>query len=155
MSKQPCDVNAYPHRRKNLLTGEWVLVSPHRTARPWQGEISAPAADGRPAYDPECYLCPGNTRAGGEVNPRYERTYAFTNDFSALLESVPLITRRDRNLLIARTEKGICRVLNFSPRHDYTLAHMTEAEIENVITAWQEEYRTLASHPRIAYVQIF
>ena len=147
--------NNYPHRRKNILTGEWILVSPHRTQRPWQGEIADQNNQIRPSYDSECYLCPGNKRANGEVNPNYEGTFAFTNDFSALIEDVPAQKENQKNLLIAKNEKGICRVVNFSPRHDLTLAEMGEVEIENVITTWQNEFRNLSSNKNINYVQIF
>lgn len=144
-----------PHRRKNILTGEWVLVSPHRTNRPWQGEISPSSNEKRQSYVSDCYLCPGNKRANGAINPQYEGTYVFTNDFSALLEDVPSVKPNRNNLLSMKSEKGICRVVNFSPRHDLTLAEMQESEIEEVITAWQNEFSSLGSHPRINYVQIF
>lgn len=132
-----------------------MLVSPHRTNRPWQGEISKLPSEQRRSYEPDCYLCPGNKRANGDVNPPYTATFAFTNDFSALLEDVPSAKKNENNLLQMRVEKGICRVVNFTPRHDLTLAEMHESEIENVIAAWQNEFRSLASHPRINYVQIF
>ena len=147
--------NNYPHRRKNILTGEWILVSPHRTQRPWQGEIAEHDDKVRPSYDPECYLCPGNKRANGEVNPNYENTFVFTNDYSALIENVPNKKVNQKNLLIAENEKGICRVVNFSPRHDLTLAEMSESKIENVITTWQNEFKNLSSNKNINYVQIF
>lgn len=147
--------NIYPHRRKNILTGEWILVSPHRTQRPWQGEIADQENQIRPSYDPECYLCPGNKRANGEVNPNYEGTFVFTNDYSALIENIPTKKVNRKNLLIAENEKGICKVVNFSPRHDLTLAEMSEVEIENVITTWQDEFRNLSSNKNINYVQIF
>lgn len=148
------ELNNYPHRRKNLLTGEWILVSPHRTKRPWQGEVSKVEEEVRPAYDPNCYLCPGNKRANGETNPSYENTFVFTNDFSALLEDVPL-DEINNNLLIAKSERGICRVVNFSPRHDLTLAEMSEEEIEKVIDTWIDEFKMLSSKPFINYIQIF
>ncbi|NJD22836.1 MAG: UDP-glucose--hexose-1-phosphate uridylyltransferase [Melioribacter sp.] len=147
--------NNFPHRRKNILTGEWILVSPHRTQRPWQGEIADRENQIRPSYDPECYLCPGNKRANGEVNPNYKSTFVFTNDYSALIENIPNKKVNQKNLLIAENEKGICRVVNFSPRHDLTLAEMSEGEIENVITTWQDEFRNLSSNKNINYVQIF
>ncbi len=147
--------NNYPHRRKNILTGEWILVSPHRTQRPWQGEIADQENQIRPSYDPECYLCPGNKRANGEVNPNYTGTFVFTNDYSALMEDIPTKKINQKNLLIAENEKGICRVVNFSPRHDLTLAEMNVDEIENVITTWQDEFKNLSSNKNINYVQIF
>jgi len=118
-----------PHRRLNLLTGEWLLVSPHRTQRPWQGQVEDTPPDTRPQYDPTCYLCPGNTRAGGVVNPNYSHTFVFENDYAALLpntESDQYLLGVDQSsnapLLVAQTERGICRVICFSPRHDLTLA---------------------------------
>ena len=148
-------LNSYPHRRKNILTGEWILVSPHRTKRPWQGELYTDKGKKRPEYDPECYLCPGNKRANGEINPDYKSTYVFTNDFSALLEDVEKKEVNRNNLLIAKSEKGICRVVNFSPRHDLTLAEMTVDEIEPVVEIWQSEFKQLSSNPNINSVQIF
>jgi UDPglucose--hexose-1-phosphate uridylyltransferase len=155
MKTQEDDMANYPHRRKNILTEEWVLVSPHRTQRPWQGEITPPAIEKRPAYDPECYLCPGNRRVNGEVNPQYQDTFVFTNDFSSLLPETPSIRRGDGGLLVAKSEKGICRVVNFSPRHDLTLAEMEANEIEKVIGVWQKEFASLAADKRINHVQIF
>jgi UDPglucose--hexose-1-phosphate uridylyltransferase len=149
------NLNSSPHRRKNILTGEWVLVSPHRTQRPWLGEISREETAANPEYDPECYLCPGNKRANGEVNPDYKNTFVFTNDFSALLDDISKEKVNKNNLLIAKSEKGICRVVNFSPRHDLTLADMPEDEIETIITTWQNEFKTLSENPNINYVQIF
>jgi UDPglucose--hexose-1-phosphate uridylyltransferase len=152
--QQP-DLIHSPHRRKNILTGEWILVSPQRTQRPWQGEISTVANAPSRAYEPECYLCPGNKRANGEVNPQYAGTYAFTNDFSALIPDVRKHDLDRNSLLVAKSEKGICRVVNFSPRHNLTLAEMKESEIEDVISIWQEEFKSLGKHPFINYVQIF
>ncbi|RPI05978.1 MAG: UDP-glucose--hexose-1-phosphate uridylyltransferase [Ignavibacteriae bacterium] len=149
------ELSQIPHRRKNILTGEWVLVSPHRTSRPWQGALSAPANEIRPAYVPDCYLCPGNKRANGEVNPRYTGTFVFTNDFAALLDDIPPVKQNRNNLLHMKSERGICRVVNFSPRHDLTLAEMQEGDIEEVISAWQHEFRSLGAHPHVNYVQIF
>jgi UDPglucose--hexose-1-phosphate uridylyltransferase len=146
---------SYPHRRKNILTGEWVLVSPQRMERPWQGELSTPESTKRPAYDAQCYLCPGNTRANGETNPQYKDTFVFTNDFSSLLPDIPSIKYDTHGLLKAKTEKGICRVVNFSPRHDVSLAEMDEEQIEKIIAVWQEEFKSLGSKPRINHVQIF
>ncbi|HLP17037.1 MAG TPA: galactose-1-phosphate uridylyltransferase, partial [Bacteroidota bacterium] len=149
------DSTRHPHRRKNLLTGEWILVSPHRTQRPWQGEVTPPAQDTRPKYDPSCYLCPGNKRANGDTNPAYTDTFVFTNDYAALLPTTPAGSRNDHGLLQLKSERGICRVVNFSPRHDLTLAEMSREEIEKVVAVWQQEYRTLAADPRINHVQIF
>jgi UDPglucose--hexose-1-phosphate uridylyltransferase len=148
-------MNIYPHRRKNILTGDWVLVSPQRTQRPWQGEVIKNISETLPHYDPGCYLCPGNKRANGEINPDYKDTYAFTNDFSALLEKTDTEKKDNKNLLIAKSEKGICRVINFSPRHDLTLAEMSEDKIQLVIEVWQSEFKNLSENPLINYVQIF
>jgi UDPglucose--hexose-1-phosphate uridylyltransferase len=149
------ELNNFPHRRKNILTGDWVLVSPHRTKRPWQGDIFDAKDNAKLTYDPECYLCPGNKRANGETNPDYKSTFTFTNDFSSLLEDIPNVIIKEKNLLQAKSEIGICRVVNFSPRHDLTLAELEKNSIENVVKIWQEEFRTLASHPRINHIQIF
>ncbi len=145
----------YPHRRKNILTGNWILVSPHRTNRPWQGEVSNTEGQIRPEYEPDCYLCPGNKRANGEINPQYKNTFVFTNDFSALLENIRDFNYNKKDLLIAKGEKGICRVVNFSPRHDLTLAELEESEIEKVIETWQLEFENLGSNSNINHVQIF
>ena len=144
-----------PHRRKNILTGEWVFVSPHRTQRPWQGELSTAAAEIRPPHDPNCYLCPGNKRANGEINPAYRSTFVFTNDFSALLNDTTSAHYNMSDLLLATSERGKCRVVNFSPRHDVTLAEMDEAAIVKVIEVWQNEFRTLSADPHIKHIQIF
>lgn len=144
----------HPHRRLNILTGEWVLVSPHRTKRPWQGKVEAPAVEKRPSYDPGCYLCPGNIRAGGHLTPKYESTYVFDNDFSAILPDTPEAEFRN-GLLSAKGEKGICRVICFSPDHSATLPDMTLAEIAKVIEVWQREYAELGGLPYINHVQIF
>ncbi|HEX9614782.1 MAG TPA: UDP-glucose--hexose-1-phosphate uridylyltransferase [Bacteroidota bacterium] len=149
------DLSGHPHRRKNILTGEWVLVSPQRTRRPWQGEVTELPEFKRPAYDPTCYLCPGNRRANGEVNPRYTGTYVFTNDFPALLPGTPKFKEGHNGLLSAVSESGICRVVNFSPRHDLTLAGMKVGEIVEVVRTWQAEYKELSTNPQINYIQIF
>jgi UDPglucose--hexose-1-phosphate uridylyltransferase len=149
------DLSSYPHRRKNILNGEWVLVSPHRTKRPWQGEVTKPDMDTRPSYVPDCYLCPGNKRANGDINPEYKSTFVFTNDFSSLLVGTSFKNVNKSNLLIAKSESGICRVVNFSPRHDLTLAEMNEEDIEKVIDTFALEFKNLASNKDINYVQIF
>lgn len=146
---------AHPHRRLNSLTGEWVLVSPQRTARPWQGQVEAPASVPEQTYDPNCYLCPGNSRAGGQRNPEYTGTFSFANDFAALVPDPPVAMLNGGDLLVAETERGVCRVLCFSPRHDLTLARMRIEEIERVIDTWCAEYQELRAIPWIRYVQIF
>src|SRR5690242_16351824 len=100
----------HPHRRLNPLTREWVLVSPHRTKRPWQGQVDKTSPEARPQYDAECYLCPGNDRAGGVRNPQYTSTFVFENDFPALMPDTPAEQVREGDLLIAEAERGVCRV---------------------------------------------
>ncbi len=147
--------NDRPHRRLNILTGEWVQVSPHRTQRPWQGQQEEQVKDQKPEYDEKCYLCPGNSRAGDAENPYYKSTFAFDNDFSALLPDIDVDGVDRDDLLVARTEKGICRVICFSPRHDLTLPEMETGQIRNVVDLWVDEYRELGSKTFINYVQIF
>jgi UDPglucose--hexose-1-phosphate uridylyltransferase len=142
----------HPHRRYNPLTGEWVLVSPHRTRRPWRGQIEKPPPEERPAYEPNCYLCPGNTRAGGVRNPEYESTFVFTNDFSALLPDTPA-ARSDHPLLRYNTQQGTCRVVCFSPRHDLTVPEMALSDIRRVIDVWAEQVAELGQ--RYRWVQVF
>lgn len=146
--------NSKPHRRYNILTGEWVLVSPHRTKRPWQGKTDKTMAFNKENYDEKCYLCPGNTRASGDVNPKYKGTHSFTNDFSALLENTTAKHFED-GLLKAESESGICRVVCFSPDHSLTLPLMEIDEIYEVIKLWQNEYHNLGKNPEINHVQIF
>ena len=144
-----------PHRRLNRLTGEYVLVSPHRTARPWQGQVEKPVVEERPAYDPACYLCPGNERAGGARTPRYSSTYVFDNDFAALLPDTPPVTYEHNGLLVAESERGICRVICFSPRHDLTLGAMDTEAIRRVVDTWTEQYTDLGALPWVRHVTIF
>jgi UDPglucose--hexose-1-phosphate uridylyltransferase len=149
------DLKEHPHRRYNPLIGEWVLVSPHRLGRPWQGQVEEPTPENKQAYDPGCYLCPGNERAGGIRNPNYSSTFVFDNDFPALLPNTPAETSNDRDLLIASGEPGVCRVICFSPRHDLTLPSMTPEETRVVVDVWVQQYLELGSRPGINYVQIF
>ncbi|MFC7533956.1 UDP-glucose--hexose-1-phosphate uridylyltransferase [Actinoplanes sp. GCM10030250] len=176
---------AGPHRRLNQLTGEWLLVSPHRTARPWQGQVEETARVTRPPYDPECYLCPGNTRAGGVLTPEYSSTFVFDNDFAALLPDAlvsgaplsdaplsdaplsdaplsdaplsdePVSGALGSGLLVAEAERGVCRVMCFDPRHDLTLAGMDAAAVRRVVDAWAEQTVDLGSIPWVGHVQIF
>lgn len=148
------DLQDYSHKRFNILTGEWVLVSPHRAKRPWQGQNEAISNEKRPTYDETCYLCAGNTRVNGEVNPNYKDVFIFTNDFAALQSDSPSFSVED-GLLMARSEKGICKVVCFSPDHSKSLADMTPSEIQKVVFAWQREYKALGENNLINYVQIF
>jgi UDPglucose--hexose-1-phosphate uridylyltransferase len=144
-----------PHRRYNPLTREWVLVSPHRTQRPWQGQVEGKDAVSQPDYDPECYLCPGNARAGGARNPHYTSTFVFDNDFAALKPETGLDRFEKDGLLIAESEPGICRVVCFSPTHNLTIANMEPGDLRKVVDTWVEQYDELGSRPSIGYVQIF
>jgi len=146
----------HPHRRRNPLTGEWVQVSPHRTQRPWLGQVEKGSGQTRPAYDPNCYLCPGNARAGGARNPDYSSTFVFTNDFAALLPDVPEVGAESyapHPLLRAQAASGTCRVVCFSPRHDLTLAEMPAPQIRAVVDAWAEQVTELGKSYR--WVQVF
>jgi len=145
------------HRRYNPLTRDWILVSPSRMERPWQGQIETPTPAASSAYDPNCYLCPGNVRAGGLRNPAYASTFVFDNDFAALHPQKTDLTVKvgSTNLLQAAGESGICRVVCFSPRHNLTLAQMAASEIVGVVEVWAEQYRSLGALPNISHVQIF
>ena len=143
----------HPHRRYNPLMDEWLLVSPHRTRRPWQGSQEKPPSDHRPRHDPQCYLCPGNIRANGDRNPDYETTFVFANDFAAVLPDVPPTAASENPLFQYKSAPGEARVICFSPRHDLTLAEMSLVEIRRVIDLWREQTAELGQ--RYGWVQVF
>lgn len=140
-----------PHRRRNLLTGEWVLVSPHRSQRPWQGHEDA-VREEAPRYEPTCYLCPGNTRVSGDINPHYADVLIFDNDFPALLAETAAATQPDE-LFVDEPVRGRCKVICYGPRHDLALHCMDDAAVQRVISAWIDESETLAT--QYQWVQIF
>ena len=146
----------YPHRRWNPLRQSWVMVSPHRTQRPWQGEVGQKTVPSEVSYDPQCYLCPGNQRAGGAANPQYKGIFEFVNDYAALLPEVPVVSEAPASpLLVAEPTRGLCKVLCYHPDHSLTLARMTRQEIRPVVDAWTQQYQELGGLDWIQYVQIF
>ena len=156
MPSAPPFPDSVPHRRYNPLLREWILVSPQRTQRPWQGEITKPNTAPAVHYDPTCYLCPGNARSGGVRNPPYTSVFAFDNDFPALLPDPPgNVQPNPSPLLIAEPERGRCRVLCFHPDHSLTLARMGVQDITRVVEAWAAETAALGEQPWINHVQIF
>jgi UDPglucose--hexose-1-phosphate uridylyltransferase len=149
----PMIATSSPHRRFNALTGDWILVSPHRTKRPWQGKQETSSGAERPAYDPKCYLCPGNARMGGEQNPAYEGTFVFDNDFAAILKEKGPEPAQDEGLLRTEAVSGECRVICFSPRHDLTLPEMPREAIRKVVDVWASQTEELGRQYR--WVQVF
>ena len=147
------DFSEHPHRRYNPLLDEWVLVSPHRTRRPWQGSRERPITEVRPRYDPDCYLCPGNVRANGDRNPPYDATFVFVNDFAAVLPVTPELPASLGPLFRSQSVRGEARVLCFSPRHDLTLAEMSLPDIGQVIELWAQQTEELGE--RFSWVQVF
>jgi UDPglucose--hexose-1-phosphate uridylyltransferase len=146
----------FPHRRLNPLTGEWVLVSPHRAKRPWQGHVEKTPSENLPSYDPTCYLCPTNERAGGIRNPDFQETFVFDNDFAALLpEMAEEQQHSDSSLFVTEPERGVCRVVCFTPRHDLTLPELELPAIEKVLKTWSEQTADLGQREFVQYVQVF
>lgn len=142
-----------PHRRHNPLTKEWVLISPQRNKRPWQGHVENTAPLEKPNHDPTCFLCPGNTRVNGAQNPDYSGPFVFPNDFPALLEDTQDIAMSSGALMVANTVRGTARVICFSERHDLTLPEMTENGIRRVVNLWAEQCAELGKTYK--YVAIF
>lgn len=149
------ELTRHPHRRYNALTREWVLVSPQRTDRPWQGQTEDVVRDTQPEFDPNCYLCPGNARVGGVRNPTYTSTFVFENDFAALRPDTAPGKIDEGGLLVAEAELGIGRVVCFSPRHDLTIAGMDVPGIRMVVDTWTDQYLELGEVPFVNWVQIF
>lgn len=149
------DLTEHSHCRLNPLTGEWLIVSPHRTKRPWQGQVEEANKNVLPEYDPECYLCPRNKRAGDKVNPDYKGVFVFDNDFAALQPDVPESGLNTGDLLIAERERGVCRVVCFSPNHSLTLSRMDAGDIKKVVDEWADQYLDLGSRQFVNHVQIF
>ena len=144
-----------PHRRFNPLTGDWVLISPHRIQRPWQGKVETLPSEEQPRYDPACYLCPGNERAGGKSNPKYESVFVFENDFPALIHNPPDELKGAPAWMQSYSESGVCRVICYSPRHDATLEKLNDESVLQVIDEWVKQYEELSSMSDIGFVQIF
>ncbi|MDY6321452.1 MAG: UDP-glucose--hexose-1-phosphate uridylyltransferase [Succinivibrio sp.] len=147
------DVTSHPHRRYNALTGEWILVSPHRAKRPWLGQVEKLPDAVKPSYDPKCYLCPGNTRVSGDHNPDYKDNFVFTNDFAALMPDTPLDAPEGDDLFRLEPARGTARVICFSPDHSKTLPLLSVKEIRRVVDLWASQFKELSKTYK--YVQLF
>jgi UDPglucose--hexose-1-phosphate uridylyltransferase len=155
LSGDSLELQGTPHRRFNPLLREWVIVSPHRTQRPWLGKVEKVSAPSALPYDPSCYLCPGNERAGGVRNPKYTSTFVFENDYPALVPNVRPAKVNEANLILAESEAGRCRVGCFSPRHDLAVASMSPPELRATVEMWAQEFATLEKVDWIHHVEIF
>ncbi|MBV7387885.1 UDP-glucose--hexose-1-phosphate uridylyltransferase [Pasteurellaceae bacterium TAE3-ERU1] len=153
MSSITFDATEHPHRRYNPLKDEWILVSPHRAKRPWSGQNEAPARDALPSYDPNCFLCPGNTRISGEKNPDYQGTFVFQNDFAALMTDSPDAPESDNPLFQVQGVRGLSRVICFSPDHSKTLPELDLSAIRGVIDTWDTQLQELGKE--YLWVQAF
>ena len=143
----------HPHRRFNPLTGQWILVSPHRAKRPWQGAQETPSKQVLPAHDPDCFLCAGNTRVTGDKNPDYTGTYVFTNDFAALMSDTPDAPDSHDPLMRCQSARGTSRVICFSPDHSKTLPELSVPALTEIVKTWQEQTEDLGkTYP---WVQVF
>ncbi len=143
----------HPHRRYNPLSGQWVLVSPHRAKRPWQGQQEAVPTETLPTHDPDCFLCPGNARVTGDRNPDYRGTYVFANDFAALMSDTPPAPDSQDPLMRSQSARGVSRVICFSPDHSKTLPELALPALEQVVAAWQAQTDELGKH--YPWVQLF
>ncbi|AEE21677.1 UDP-glucose--hexose-1-phosphate uridylyltransferase [Paraglaciecola chathamensis] len=143
----------HSHRRRNPLTNDWVLVSPHRAKRPWQGQVEKPQQNDSAAHDPSCYLCAGNTRINGEVNPQYQDTFVFTNDFAALMNDTPASEQENDDLFTVEAARGTSRVICFSPAHNKSLPELSLPALENVVQTWRDQVAELSKD--YAWVQVF
>lgn len=149
------DYKEHPHRRYNPLLDEWILVSPQRAKRPWQGQQEKIAVQEVVVYDSDCYLCPGNARVNGDINPEYEGVFVFKNDFGALMEQEVEFIEQENDFFTIKPERGINKVICFSENHSLTLPEMEEKDIVKIIEKWQEEYKILGDLDYINHVQIF